>query len=193
MMRGEGEGTMRGPVAMGMLVCRATRAILEQAGHEVTDAQDGLSAIERYFLDKPDLVLLDVTMRDMDGLEVLRRIRALDPQAELRPGDDRGGRRALARARPPRARQSWMDAMPIELDAAGTITQSSGPMAAISTSGPHAVRHCIQIDPASRSLTFAGVATSPSARTVIDSAHVPSCTTSKDDGSTATRSPTRHR
>lgn len=65
------------------LARRATRAILEQAGHDVLDAQDGLSAIERYFLDKPELVLLDVTMRDMDGLEVLKRIRALDPKARV--------------------------------------------------------------------------------------------------------------
>ena len=65
------------------LARRATRAILEEAGHEVSDAQDGLSAIERYFLDKPELVLLDVTMRDMDGLEVLKRIRAVDPDARI--------------------------------------------------------------------------------------------------------------
>jgi two-component system chemotaxis response regulator CheY len=65
------------------LARRATRAILEGAGHEVSDAQDGLAAIERYFLDKPELVLLDVTMRDMDGLEVLQRIRAVDPDARI--------------------------------------------------------------------------------------------------------------
>lgn len=65
------------------LARRATRAILEAAGHEVSDAQDGLAAIERYFLDKPELVLLDVTMRDMDGLEVLQRIRSVDPEARI--------------------------------------------------------------------------------------------------------------
>jgi two-component system chemotaxis response regulator CheY len=65
------------------LARRATRQILETAGHQVTDAQDGLSALERYFLDKPQLVLLDVTMRDMDGLEVLTRIRELDPTARV--------------------------------------------------------------------------------------------------------------
>ncbi|MBA4016837.1 MAG: response regulator [Pirellula sp.] len=65
------------------LARRATRMILENAGHEVTDAQDGLAAIERYFLDKPELVLLDVTMRDMDGLEVLKRLRDLDPAVRV--------------------------------------------------------------------------------------------------------------
>jgi two-component system chemotaxis response regulator CheY len=65
------------------LARRAARAILEEAGHVVIEAQDGLAAIERYFLDKPELVLLDVTMRDMDGLEVLKRIRAIDPEARI--------------------------------------------------------------------------------------------------------------
>ena len=65
------------------LARRGTRHILEEAGHQVTDAQDGLTALEQYFLDKPELVLLDVTMRDMDGLEVLKRIRELDSTARV--------------------------------------------------------------------------------------------------------------
>ncbi|MGV3486805.1 MAG: response regulator [Planctomycetaceae bacterium] len=63
------------------LARRTTRKILEDAGHEVVEAQDGLAALERYFTDRPDLTLLDVTMREMDGIEVLRRIRDLDAQA----------------------------------------------------------------------------------------------------------------
>jgi two-component system, chemotaxis family, chemotaxis protein CheY len=47
---------------------RICHKILEEAGHAVTDATDGLAAIERYALDRPDLVLLDVTMAEMDGL-----------------------------------------------------------------------------------------------------------------------------
>ena len=62
---------------------RITRRILEEAGHAVAEAQDGLSALERYALDKPDLVLLDVTMAEMDGLEVLRQLRAMDPAARV--------------------------------------------------------------------------------------------------------------
>lgn len=60
---------------------RVSRRILEGAGHTVADAADGLSALERYALDRPDLVLLDVTMAEMNGLEVLRQLRALDPTA----------------------------------------------------------------------------------------------------------------
>ncbi len=62
---------------------RISRRILEGAGHRVAEAEDGMSALELYFLDKPDLVLLDVTMKGMDGLEVLKRLRELDPQARV--------------------------------------------------------------------------------------------------------------
>ena len=60
---------------------RTSRRILESAGHAVADAADGLTALERYALDRPDLVLLDVTMAEMDGLEVLRQLRTMDPDA----------------------------------------------------------------------------------------------------------------
>jgi two-component system chemotaxis response regulator CheY len=62
---------------------RVSRRILESAGHAVTDVADGLTALERYSLDKPDLVLLDVTMAEMGGLEVLDQLRAMDPAAVL--------------------------------------------------------------------------------------------------------------
>ena len=65
------------------LARRSTRKILEGAGHEVVEAEDGLRALERYYLEKPQIVLLDVTMREMDGIEVLKRIRELDPAARV--------------------------------------------------------------------------------------------------------------
>src|SRR5688572_12039662 len=60
---------------------RVSRRILEGAGHIVADAADGLTALEQYAINRPDLVLLDVTMAEMDGLEVLRQLRAMDPAA----------------------------------------------------------------------------------------------------------------
>ncbi len=60
---------------------RVSRRILEGAGHAVADVADGLTALERYALDRPDLVLLDVTMAEMDGLEVLRQIKVMDSTA----------------------------------------------------------------------------------------------------------------
>ena len=62
---------------------RTSRRILEGAGHTVAEAADGLTALERYALDRPDVVLLDVTMAELDGLEVLRQLRAMDPEARV--------------------------------------------------------------------------------------------------------------
>lgn len=62
---------------------RMLRGILESAGHDVLDAEDGISGLERYFLEKPDLVTLDLTMKDMYGLDVLVRIREMDPGANV--------------------------------------------------------------------------------------------------------------
>ena len=62
---------------------RNLRQILETAGCEVVEAENGLDALERYFLDKPDVVLLDLVMRGMYGLEVLQKLRELDPRARV--------------------------------------------------------------------------------------------------------------
>jgi two-component system, chemotaxis family, chemotaxis protein CheY len=62
---------------------KTTRRILEAGGHRVREVADGMSALEQYALDRPDLVLLDVTMTDMNGLEVLRQLRAIDPAARV--------------------------------------------------------------------------------------------------------------
>lgn len=57
---------------------RVTRQHLEQAGHRVTEAASGLSALEAFFLEQPALILLDLTMNDMGGLEVLEQLRAAE-------------------------------------------------------------------------------------------------------------------
>ena len=66
------------------LTRRSLRQILETAGCEVLEAEDGLDALERYYLDKPDVVLLDLVMRGMYGLDVLQKIRELDPECPHR-------------------------------------------------------------------------------------------------------------
>lgn len=65
------------------LARRRARAILEGAGFEVFEAQDGISALETYFVQKPDVVLLDLVMEGMYGLEVLARLREMDPKARV--------------------------------------------------------------------------------------------------------------
>lgn len=79
---------------------RICRRILQGAGHAVAEAADGLSALEGYALEKPDLVLLDVTMAEMNGLEVLRQLRAMDPSARvvMATADVQSSTRALAEA-----------------------------------------------------------------------------------------------
>lgn len=62
---------------------RSSRQILESAGYEVAEAEDGLVALERYFLEKPDLVLLDLVMKDMNGLEVLKKLTEMDNRARV--------------------------------------------------------------------------------------------------------------
>jgi two-component system chemotaxis response regulator CheY len=62
---------------------RITRALLEAEGHEVTEASDGMDALERYSLEKPDLVLLDLLMQGMYGVEVLQKLRTIDSEAKV--------------------------------------------------------------------------------------------------------------
>jgi two-component system chemotaxis response regulator CheY len=57
---------------------RGVRQMLEAAGYDVAEAEDGLIALERYFLDKPDLVLLDLVMKGMNGLDVLTKLQEMD-------------------------------------------------------------------------------------------------------------------
>ena len=62
------------------LARRTTRQILEGAGYVVVEAEDGMTALERYFLEKPDVVLLDLVMKGMMGLDVLDKLHQLDPK-----------------------------------------------------------------------------------------------------------------
>jgi len=62
---------------------RTLRQLLEAGGHSVAEASNGNDALERYFLRKPDLVLLDMVMEGMTGMEVLARLRELDPEARV--------------------------------------------------------------------------------------------------------------
>jgi DNA-binding response OmpR family regulator len=52
------------------------RTVLEREGHEVIATRDGAEAVAAAFERQPDLAVLDVAMPEMDGLEVLRRLRA---------------------------------------------------------------------------------------------------------------------
>ena len=53
--------------------------VLKSGGHEVVSAGSGTEALAKYMRDKPDLVLLDVNMPDMDGHQVLKKMKEMKP------------------------------------------------------------------------------------------------------------------
>jgi CheY-like chemotaxis protein len=55
---------------------RLVGLMLQRQGYQITAATNGEQGLERAFEEKPDLILLDVMMPDMDGYEVARRLRA---------------------------------------------------------------------------------------------------------------------
>jgi CheY-like chemotaxis protein len=52
------------------------QAVLERSGHEVVAVADGVEALAGVRARRPDLAVLDITMPNLDGLEVLQRLRA---------------------------------------------------------------------------------------------------------------------
>ena len=62
---------------------RTLRRILETAGHSVVEAEEGMAALELYFIEKPDLVFLDLVMKGMYGLDVLGKLREMDAGARV--------------------------------------------------------------------------------------------------------------
>jgi two-component system, chemotaxis family, chemotaxis protein CheY len=59
------------------------RGILESDGHEIIEASDGKTAIQRYSLEQPDLVTLDLMMTGLNGFEVLATLKELDANARV--------------------------------------------------------------------------------------------------------------
>lgn len=63
--------------------CEMLREFIASKGFETVVANSGEEALETYGQERPDLVLLDVRMPDMDGIETLRELKAMDPEAEV--------------------------------------------------------------------------------------------------------------
>ena len=59
------------------------KAVLERSWHEVVAVSDGAEALAIVRARKPDLAVLDISMPEVDGLEVLRRLRADPTTSEL--------------------------------------------------------------------------------------------------------------
>ncbi|MGI6096662.1 MAG: response regulator [Dethiobacteria bacterium] len=60
------------------------RNILEKNGYKVVaEAGDGKEALEKYKQHKPDLVTMDITMPNVDGITAIKEIIAFDPEAKI--------------------------------------------------------------------------------------------------------------
>lgn len=60
------------------------RDFLTKGGYEViSEASNGLEAVEQYRVHKPDIVHMDITMPDMEGIQALREIKGVFLKQEL--------------------------------------------------------------------------------------------------------------
>ena len=59
------------------------RFILEKSGFEVIVSRDGGSGVELSVKEKPDLIIMDLQLPDIDGLETTKRIRASEIDGEI--------------------------------------------------------------------------------------------------------------
>jgi CheY-like chemotaxis protein len=62
---------------------KVVRAMLESSGHVVRQASDGNGGIESFASTRPDLVITDMIMPELDGIETIRALRDLDPSVPI--------------------------------------------------------------------------------------------------------------
>jgi DNA-binding response OmpR family regulator len=76
------------------------RMQLERAGHEVITAENGRRGLRRFYEERPDLVVLDVRMPELDGWQTLERLRDLSEVPVLMHSGQKPTDEELARLRP---------------------------------------------------------------------------------------------
>lgn len=59
------------------------RLMLERAGYQVVEATDGLEAMKLFKGSPADLVVTDIFMPEMDGIEIIRELRILSPEVKI--------------------------------------------------------------------------------------------------------------
>lgn len=59
------------------------KQIIKRDTINIIEAADGNEAIDQYVANHPDLVFMDITMPDLDGVAALRQIKAIDPAARV--------------------------------------------------------------------------------------------------------------
>mgnify|MGYP001586331826 FL=1 len=63
-------------------IVRVLGISLRADGYEVIPALSGVEGLEAFARDKPEIVITDIKMPGMDGLEVLEKLKNLDPNTE---------------------------------------------------------------------------------------------------------------
>jgi len=66
-----------------MFMRKKCAQVLTQNGYSVLEASNGKEAVDTYKTSKPDAVLLDITMPDMDGIQALKELLAIDPNCKV--------------------------------------------------------------------------------------------------------------
>jgi len=82
-------------------VRRLIRSILQRLADEIYECGDGADALSAYIAQRPDVVLMDIRMREVDGIQATTQIRAVDPAARIlivTDYDDKDLRHASMRA-----------------------------------------------------------------------------------------------
>lgn len=64
-------------------ICEFVRNFLEERGYVVFSAESGEDALEAVKKEKPDLVLLDIKMKGMDGIAALKHIKDIDKKIKV--------------------------------------------------------------------------------------------------------------
>lgn len=59
------------------------KKVLEEQGYSTVEAADGKEAVDKYVKEKPDLVMMDITMPVMDGITAIQEIMKLDTAAKI--------------------------------------------------------------------------------------------------------------
>jgi two-component system, chemotaxis family, chemotaxis protein CheY len=57
--------------------------LLQENGYETVEAANGVEAVKKYVENKPDAVLMDITMPDMDGIQTLKKLVELDSSVKI--------------------------------------------------------------------------------------------------------------
>ena len=66
-----------------MFMRNMLKQLIKHDGIEILEASNGIEAVEKYREFKPELVFMDITMPDMNGIEAVKAIKAIAPDSNI--------------------------------------------------------------------------------------------------------------